>query len=93
MPVVTYAGAEGDTFVVNAYVPVVDAYGSCVLDVTSGGRSARAEVPAVPDATTTWCDPLEIAVSALGSGTWAYEVSFVSAAHAGTSAPVAVQVP
>ena len=71
----------------------MDAGGTCTIVASAGSRTARAQAPAQADATTTWCDPLTIAVGALGSGRWTYQVTYRSAEYSGITGPVTVDVP
>jgi hypothetical protein len=88
VPIVSYAGISGENLEVNAYFPVVDSGGMCSLQV--GGQNFG-NVPALADATSTWCDPLSAPLGDIGQGPWDIQVTYHSADHDAMSAKVKVE--
>lgn len=72
---------------------VLEDGGVCTLTLTQGSATVAVEAPAAADATTTVCGGLAVDGSRLGAGTWQAVLTYVSAAHTGTSPAVAVEVP
>ncbi|MFE6236706.1 hypothetical protein [Cellulosimicrobium sp. NPDC057862] len=95
LPVIAWAGVDGDRVVVNAYVPVLEQGGACTLVLTHGTDAAEVTAAAEPDAEVTWCAPLEIAVTDLRSGAWEARVGYAGSGSgkAGSSAVTTVSVP
>jgi len=92
----TFAGWEKSTAAVEAsgFVGgVVEAGGTCRLSLTRGARSAVAEIPGEPDATTTVCGTVSVPREQLSEGAWQAVLSYESASSSGVSAPVEVEVP
>ena len=94
--VVTYSGwTDADAAVeFGAYVAgVAENGGTCTLTLTTGSRSARAEVSGEPDASSTSCPTMAVPGDELASGTWSAVVSYQSSTTSGQSDPVEVVVP
>jgi hypothetical protein len=72
---------------------VLEDDGVCTLTLTQGAASIVVEASAAADATTTVCGNLAVDGSELAAGTWQAVLTYVSAAHTGTSAAVSVEVP
>lgn len=94
--VVTYSGwTDADAAVeFGAYVAgLAESGGTCTLTLTSGSRSARAQVSGEPDAASTSCPGMAVPGDELASGTWTAVVSYESPSTSGESDPVEVVVP
>ena len=94
--VVTYSGWTDATVgvEVGAYVAgVAESGGTCTLSLTSGSRTARAEVSGEPDSSSTSCPNMAVEPDQLSSGTWSAVVSYESVTTSGESDPVEVVIP
>lgn len=93
---ITYSGYVADEKAVQVggnVTGVIESDGTCTLALTRSGRTVSASAPAEPDATTTDCTGLSVSGADLTPGAWQAVLTYRSAAHTGTSAPVQVVVP
>lgn len=89
-PVIVHAQNEGGVITVNGYVPdIIESGGTCSATLV-GEDEAGGSAEAIPDATTTWCNPVSIRVPDGAAPPWLVTLTYSSGAHAGTSAPFAV---
>lgn len=73
--------------------PVVEAGGTCTLELSDERTTVTATVDAVPDATTTVCGGLTVAGTELRAGEWTAVLSYTSSSTSGDSRPLTVEVP
>ena len=85
----TTAAVEVDGYLAG----IVEDGGTCTLTLTSGGRTATAEVPGTADATTTSCGGASVPGTQLAPGTWSAVLTYRSATSTGTSEAAEVTVP
>jgi len=71
---------------------IVEEGGSCTLTLSGGGQTVTGTSEALADATTTDCGAVAVPGDELGDGTWQAVLSYSSADHSGSSAPVDVEV-
>jgi plastocyanin len=71
---------------------IVEDGGSCTVTLTGGGQTVTGTSEALADATTTDCGAVAVPGDELGDGTWQAVLSYSSADHSGSSAPVDVEV-
>jgi hypothetical protein len=92
--VVTYSGFNPTAGAVQlgGYAGVVEDGGTCTLTLTQGGAKVAATSRASADASTTTCGELSVPRAKLAPGTWQAVLSYASATHTGTAAPVPVEV-
>jgi hypothetical protein len=92
----TYVAWNEDTGSVEAsgYAVPLEEDGTCRLTLTgAGGRTASAEVDALPDVSSVACGGLQISGDELSSGLWRATLTYESATASGTSAAREVNVP
>lgn len=91
---ITFVEASGSSLRAAAIVEnIIEDGGTCVLNATSGGRTASAEGSGIGTARSVSCaGGLEIPVGELPAGGWNVTVSYDSERYIGVSAPVDVEV-
>lgn len=82
-PVVTYAEVTAGTLTVNAHVSVIEIGGTCTLRAVRGTDEVSTTVASFADATTTLCDPFEIALP--GAGGWTVDLTYSSPRSEGST--------
>jgi hypothetical protein len=75
------------------YVSVLQAGGTCTLELRMGARKVAVSAPAEPDASTTVCGNLTVGRAKVVPGSWTAVLRYSSTTTAGVSAPATVQVP
>jgi hypothetical protein len=91
--VITFADASAGAVVAGGYVlGVVESDGECTLSVSRGGTVLTGTSPAYPDASTTSCSEVRVALPAGASGDWRVVLSYGSSRTTGESAPATVSV-
>jgi hypothetical protein len=75
------------------YVSVLQARGTCTLELTMGARRVAVSAAAEPDASTTVCGNLSVGRARVVPGSWTAVLRYSSSTTVGVSAPATVQVP
>jgi hypothetical protein len=91
----TFAGLtdSGDAVEAGGYVEgIVEADGTCILELSKGDENASVVSPATPDATTTQCGTFSIATSLLAPGEWTVVLRYQGGDTDLASEPVVVEV-
>ena len=84
--IITFAGQQGQTVEVNAFVSNHIEEGTCTIIFRKGNQTVTEEAPAHGDASTTICTNPEIKRSDFpSSGTWTVQVIYESASAKGES--------
>ena len=72
----TAKNQNGSLYQIRTMIDVVETGGTCVLTLTSGGRTVTKETQTQPLAQATTCQGFDVPVSELSAGTWNIKVSY-----------------